>query len=32
MNKNKSGEVTRIFPLSVYKNKIGLTEDERRVV
>ena len=32
MNKNKYGEVTRIFPLSVYKNKIGLTEDERNLL
>ena len=29
MNKNKSGEVIRIFPLLVYKNKIGLIENER---
>ena len=29
MNENKSGEIIRIFPLLIYKNKIGLTEDER---
>ena len=32
MNENKSGEIIRIFPLLIYKNKIELTEDERNVL
>ena len=29
MDKNKSNNILKIFPLMVYKAKIGLTEDER---
>ena len=32
MNENKSGEIIRIFPLLIYKNKVGLTEDEKNVL
>ena len=32
MNENKSGEIIRIFPLLIYKTKIGLTEKERGIL
>ena len=32
MNEKKSGNVLRIFPLFIYKIKIGLTESERNIL
>jgi len=32
MDKNKSAEIIRIFPLLVYKTKVGLTDEERDIL
>ena len=32
MNEKKSENILRIFPLSIYKIKIGLTESERDIL
>ena len=32
MNEKKSGNILRIFPLFIYKTKIGLTESERNIL
>ena len=32
MNEKKSGNILRIFPLFIYKIKIGLTESERNIL
>ena len=32
MNEKQSGNILRIFPLFIYKIKIGLTESERNIL